>query len=164
MGRVALIGDNSPDYVSLILDIWNSGNSVVLLDKNIPYQRALAMMKEAEVAECMIEEKIYGAWGYTQDDHIKYNVYSSTCGKYSIVPEDVSSNFQSNYLNDEAIVIYSSGTTGQSRGVILSHFAINTNADAILEYMHLKKQDCLYIIKPLVHSSTLVGELLIGYN
>lgn len=49
MGRVALIGDNSPEYVSLILDIWNTGNSVVLLDKNIPYQKALATLLRKEI-------------------------------------------------------------------------------------------------------------------
>ena len=32
MSRVALIGENSVVYVSILLDIWNNGDCAVLLD------------------------------------------------------------------------------------------------------------------------------------
>ena len=70
--------------------------------------------------------------------------------------------FNANYSGSEAVIIYSSGTTGKSKGVILSHFAINTNADAIIEYMNLSISDCIYTIRSLSHSSTLTGELLVA--
>lgn len=56
--------------------------------------------------------------------------------------------FHNKYSNEEAVVLYSSGTTGNSKGVILSHYAINTNADAIFLNLErrLNKMKCL---KPL---------------
>ena len=76
--------------------------------------------------------------------------------------ESIYNRFEPNYSQNEAIVIYSSGTTGRSKGIILSHFAINTNADAIIDYMKVGEKDCLYIAKALSHSSVLTGELLVS--
>lgn len=69
--------------------------------------------------------------------------------------------FHNKYRNEEAVVLYSSGTTGNSKGVILSHYAINTNADAIYKYMDISYPESFAIIKSLCHVSTLVGELLV---
>ena len=70
--------------------------------------------------------------------------------------------YKNNYDNKEAVVLYSSGTTGKAKGIILSHSAISLNADLIAEYMLLSDNDCLYMVKSLSHSSTLIGELLVG--
>ncbi len=78
-----------------------------------------------------------------------------------LLPSEIYAKFRNNYSRDEAIVIYSSGTTGKSKGIILSHFAINTNADAIINYMKPCNNDCMYIVKNLTHSSSITGELLV---
>ena len=55
MSRVALIGDNSIQYISFLVDIWNSGDCAVLINKNTPQQIAIGMMTEAEVTKCIID-------------------------------------------------------------------------------------------------------------
>ena len=60
MSRIALIGENSIEYVSTLLDIWNSGDCAVFIDWRIPIQTAVEMMNEAEVHVCYIEKKYYG--------------------------------------------------------------------------------------------------------
>lgn len=47
MMRVALIGENSIEYVNMLLDIWNNGDCAVLLDWRIPFEAAYQMMLEA---------------------------------------------------------------------------------------------------------------------
>ena len=79
-----------------------------------------------------------------------------------VLPKYISCKFQENYSKNEAIIIYSSGTTGKVKGIILSHFDINTNADAIIDYMKPTTAHCIYIAKTLSHSSTLTGELLVA--
>lgn len=37
MSRVALMGENSVEYISALLDIWNNGDCAVLLDWRIPF-------------------------------------------------------------------------------------------------------------------------------
>ena len=38
MLRIALIGENSVEYVDKLLDIWNSGDCAILLDWRIPFE------------------------------------------------------------------------------------------------------------------------------
>ena len=59
MDRVALIGENSVEYVEKLINIWNEGNCAVLLDWRIPCQTLVEMMLEAGVRLCYIQEKYY---------------------------------------------------------------------------------------------------------
>ncbi len=57
MSRIALIGQNSIEYIDKLLAIWNSGDSAVLIDWQIPIETAVRMMNEADVKKCFIEQK-----------------------------------------------------------------------------------------------------------
>ena len=95
-------------------------------------------------------------------ENISFLPYEKRNISAEYLPQDVYEKFEENYSKSEAVVIYSSGTTGKSKGVILSHYAINTNADAIIEYMKPMANDCISIVKTLSHSSTITGELLVA--
>ena len=58
MDRVALIGENSVEYVNTLINIWNCGDCAVLIDWRIPFFTAVEMMKEANVKQCFIEEQL----------------------------------------------------------------------------------------------------------
>lgn len=160
MSHVGLIGENSIEYINILLDIWNNGDCAVLIDWRTPFKSAVEMMKEASVSKCYIEKKRQEKMK-SIDSGIEYIVYEPTSNVVKILPKEIYNKFSENYTRDEAVVIYSSGTTGKAKGIILSHFAINTNADAIIDYMKPDKNDCIYIIKTLSHSSTITGELLV---
>jgi len=162
MSRVALVGENSIGYINALIDIWNNGDCAVLLDWRIPYKTAYEMMIEAEVRKCYIEERLYNEIKEEINDTIDYIQFQKQSESANLLPQYIYQKFNENYSRDEAVVVYSSGTTGCSKGVVLSHFAINTNADAIIEYMKLNRDDCVYIAKTLSHSSTLTGELMVA--
>lgn len=162
MSRVALIGENSIGYISALIDIWNSGDCAVLLDWRIPFVTVVEMMIEAGVHTCFIEKKLFDKNEMNFPNSIDFIIYEKQDESAEQLPKFIYDKFQENYSPKEAVVIYSSGTTGKSKGIILSHFAINTNADAIIDYMDPFPEDCIYIAKPLSHSSTLTGELLVA--
>ena len=162
MKRIALIGENSVEYINILIDIWNSGNCAVLVDCQIPPQIAVKMMLEAQVAKCYIEHKYYEKLYRVIDETIELIPYEKENTSARLLPTETYDRFQENYSKDEAVVIYSSGTTGKSKGIILSHFAINTNADAIIDYMQPDDSDCMYIVKNITHSSSITGELLVA--
>ena len=162
MGRVALVGDNTVEYISLLIDIWNKGDCAVLLDWRMPFHAILGMMREADAHICYIENKFFAKFGDDLPQDIAFFPFESTIHIPCSLPDDVYRKFKSNYSTDEAVVIYSSGTTGKCKGVILSHYAININAEAIIDYMKPALDDCIYIAKTLSHASTLIGELLVA--
>lgn len=59
MSRVALIGENSVEFIRFLVDIWNNGDCAVLIDRQIPPRSAVEMMFEANVNKCYIEQKYY---------------------------------------------------------------------------------------------------------
>lgn len=160
MSRVALIGDNSIEYIDTLLSIWSDGDCAVLIDCRIPFETAYSMMIEADVRKCFIDRRFLGKIDVSEYTSIEFIPFNSTGNTTMLLPDSIRKKYNQNYSRGEAVVIYSSGTTGKSKGIILSHYAISTNADSILDYMDLSDKDCIYISKPLVHSSTLVGELL----
>ena len=160
MARMGLVGENSVEYVNHLLDIWNNGDCAVLIDWRIPYQTAIEMMKEAGVTVCYLENAKYDL--KESSPEIKFTTYERKSNSAELLPLEIYDKFENNYSQNEAIVLYSSGTTGKAKGIILSHYAINTNADAIIDYMTPTDSDCIYIAKVLSHSSTLTGELLVA--
>lgn len=162
MSRIALIGENSIEFVSMLIDIWNHEDCAVIIDWRIPLETACKMMQEAEVVKCYIESRLVATNIVEKCPDIEFVLYQNTTVRATVLPETLYHKFHKSYSNKEAVCIYSSGTTGASKGIILSYFAINTNADAIQDYMNLQSGDCLYLAKSLTHSSTLIGELLVA--
>lgn len=162
MGRIGLIGENSNEFVEKIIDIWNEDKSVVLIDWRIPLETAIGMLEEAEVEFCYIDSELL----VTQKIDCRKGFFKTyTVRKreeYSPVLENVIEKYRKSYEEKEAIVLYSSGTTGKCKGIRLTHKAITSNADAIRKYMGIDKNDCIGIVKALTHSATFVGELLVG--
>lgn len=161
MSFVGLVGENSIEYIELLLKIWKEGDCAVLIDYRAPILSIINMLKKYNAKKCYIDKKLI-IENDTENLDITFIKYNSYCNDMLLVPEYIYSLFTPNYSNNPAVVIFSSGTTGNYKGIMMSHNAINLNADMIIEKMCLKNNDSLYIIKKFSHSSTLVGELLVS--
>jgi len=62
-------------------------------------------------------------------------------------------------LDDTATVIFSSGSTGEPKGVILSHFNIASNVAQLMQVFMLNKADRILGILPFFHSFGFTGTL-----
>jgi acyl-[acyl-carrier-protein]-phospholipid O-acyltransferase/long-chain-fatty-acid--[acyl-carrier-protein] ligase len=54
--------------------------------------------------------------------------------------------------NDIATIIFSSGSTGEPKGVLLSHFSLDSNVEGIAQVLHVDQYDRLLGILPFFHS------------
>lgn len=162
MSRIGIIGYNSVNLIKKVAEIWNAGDAVVLIDPLMPVIKQFEIMRMTKTELCFIDDSIYQKNLYykSNDSGIAFRSYIGNADFTEVCTE--SFGYKTNYTDDEAVVIFSSGTTGISKGIILTHKAININADAIIEYMGINKNDTLYIAKPFSHSSTFIGEILVS--
>ncbi len=161
MSRVAIIGNNSVEYVGILLNIWKNNDSAVLIDYDTPAETAISMLLETGVSSCYIEDTIKSKYG-VEPLSVRLIEYSLHNKMPCVLPMSIRSLYKERYDESEAIVIFSSGTTGKHKGVSLSHRAINNNADSIIDYMKPSRKDAFYLNKKLTHCSTLIGELLVA--
>ena len=62
--------------------------------------------------------------------------------------------------NAPAVILFTSGSTGAPKGVMLSEGAILSNLEGISSYFPISTEDTILISRPLYHSSVLTGEFL----
>ncbi len=161
MSRVALIGNNSVEYVEKLLSIWNNNDSAVLIDYDTPPSIAFAMLSEVGAGRCYIENSLTDM-NDAAPPTLKTTQYSILNEIPCVLPKSVRDLFKPRYDESEAVVIFSSGTTGKRKGISLSHRAINNNADSIIEYICPTDSDTFYLNKKLTHCSSLIGELIVS--
>ena len=62
------------------------------------------------------------------------------------------------------IILLTSGTTGAPKGIMLSRDNIKSNVEGIGDYLRLTLNDKIFMVKNMNHSSSIIGELLIGLD
>ncbi|MCK6259457.1 acyl--CoA ligase [Fictibacillus sp. KIGAM418] len=65
-------------------------------------------------------------------------------------------------LKNVAFVLYTSGTTHNPKGVMLTYENILSNAEQIKDRLDLKESDCLLVTRPLSYASSITGEIFSG--
>ena len=62
------------------------------------------------------------------------------------------------------IILLTSDTTGAPKGIMLSRDNIKSNVEAIGDYLRLTLNDKIFMVKNMNHSSSIIGELLVGLD
>lgn len=159
--RVCIISENRPEWVISYLGTLRAGCTVVPLDslskpEDIRYLvrrsqarmvlssgkfvKDLGQLEDSEeikpVIVCFDKAESFADWLAGGENALKEGGPSERRG-----PED-----------EEAVLIFTSGTTGTAKGVVLSHRNICFDVAAVLESIPLRETDRLLSVLPLHHT------------
>jgi long-chain acyl-CoA synthetase len=160
--KVMIFSPNRPELVYSFLGTWEQGGTCVNIDYSNNVEELLYVLKDSKPeyiftvreSEEKLEEaiKLYGG-------NIKVFYYDDI-----IVPEDfVVEDERINSPNPEniALMLYTSGTTGDPKGVMISFDNIMSQVEALSKFEVFKKEDVFLALLPLHHIFPLLGSAIV---
>jgi len=156
--QVLIVVETAFEFISALLGAFKAGAVAVPLEATTPKKALLhtatwVNAKALFIASAALEETIHAQ----PSEWSGFNIlFASNIEQNNSVSIEV----QGPLLEEApALILFSSGTTGKPKGIVLSHKAIVANIKAIVGYLQPVPSDTFFIAKSLTHSSTITGEL-----
>jgi len=162
--RVLLIGDNSLFWVASYLGILRAGLVAVPLAPRMSAGELKFIVERAGPKFALINAK------YMNTTKLALaNVQTLTEGIVAQPPEQLHIEYPGTEASDVAAIMFTSGSTGSPRGVMVSHRNIAANTESIVEYLSLTSIDRMMTVLPfhycfgtsLLHTHLRVGGSLV---
>jgi len=181
--RIAVISENRYEWTLAYLSTVNGVGIIVPLDKSLPKEELKNSLERSE-AEAVFYSKKYEDIMYEIKDNpnnkVKYyismdkeenenNMYSQKAlinDGFELIKNGDKRFIESKIDNDAmAVMLFTSGTTAQSKAVMLSHTNITSNLKDIVGTFKMEKEDVFLSFLPLHHVfECTVGFLLAIYS
>ena len=179
--RVAILADNHPRWVAAYLGIIAAGGVAVPLDTAYHADQVAKLVKDGgsellvcdlkhlEVAQkavagtnvdLMLTE---GASGLRPDGQPRAAVPTRPVGDFDGIFAERLPGFKPvrRELSDLASLLYTSGTTADPKGVMLTHANLLGEADAVFAWAHIGPSDAILGVLPLFHVLSQMANLLL---
>ncbi|MDD1673745.1 MAG: acyl--CoA ligase [Methanomicrobiales archaeon] len=157
-----LLAENSRFFIICYLAIIRSGNTVILLETRIGDADLAQIRKTCSISAYFVQER-YAARFSDASPHL----YSER-----ILDErsDSMPAYPTTQRDEVAVIVFTSGTTGAKKGVMLTHDNLVSNTEAIISYLSpLSPNDRICVVLPfyycygasLLHTHLRVGGSMI---
>ena len=152
--RIAYLVNPGFDYVSIQWGIWRAGGIAVPLCVKHPVPSLSYVLSD------------------TSASHVIYSAdFKTTIQDLEALHQDIPMTHIANlnaelcelpevHLDEDALILYTSGTTGNPKGVVLSHSNLNAQITALIEAWKWSNNDTILNVLPLHHIHGIVNAML----
>lgn len=143
--------NTSESFLLTYLSILKSGNIAVLIEKGLSENRYLYICKKFKLDFFITEKKLENI--FFKDLNFTKNQCSDylTKKKINLYKLRTSKKIHKG-IKDVAIVLFTSGSTGEKKGVMLTHQNLITNTESILKILPIRRNDIVNLILPTTYS------------
>ena len=171
--RVAIIAKPSVGWAVAFFAIQRLGGVAVPLDAGLRPAEVARILKEAEVKLLFASPSRYEELLPLADqvpslgEVVSVEAMPGALSLWELLPEEVEAAPDARPdQEDLALLMYTSGTTGDSKGVMLCHRNVSSNVEGILEAIQVTPEDKLVTIVPWYHiyglTATLIAPIAAG--
>lgn len=144
--RVAILMDNCPEYVIAYFAILRAGGIAVPINSFLVPEEISYILNDSG---CRI--LIYSSRFLPYLEKLKRSVAGLTVTDFDGIGKEEKEPYKGEE-DDVAVMLYTSGTTGFPKGVMLTHKNLLSNAEACRKAMHIVQKDRILLFLPLFHS------------
>ena len=157
--KVALVSPNTFEWVYAFFAIQWVGGVAIPVDTRLKGTEIRHIIKHSETRYLIIASNKYEEiQEHLEDIDLKIIELDNITQKIALL-EPVETPYYRD-LEDTACLFYTSGTTGSSKGVMLTHKNIASNLDAFYKCFDYGPGDVFYLLIPLSHSFGITVSLL----
>lgn len=160
--HVAVSGKNSPEWAVVYLSVLYAGGVIIPIDYGLHTYEVDSLLKTAKPMFFFVDEEKYD---YFFEESKKQSfigaVYSLNKNRadryvYNLEAEPLSTYFPLQET-DTAAILFTSGTMGTPKGVMLSHRNIVSDCYIAQSHLTIFATDIFYALLPIHHSYTMVA-------
>jgi len=156
--KVATYSYNHIDTVSLYFACWVIGAVVVPMNVNEDNERIEYILDNSKVKIIFTRNEYYVNMHMLVGKK-KIKIINFDSNTYHELPNELTKNFKVSN-DDECLIVYTSGTTGNPKGVVLTQYNLLVNADSISKWYKLGKGDAMMCVLPIHHVNGTVVTLV----
>jgi long-chain acyl-CoA synthetase len=159
--RIALTGKNSPEWAVAYLAILFAGAVVVPLDYQLKTEELAGLIAFSGARLLFVDEEKYSGFE-TSPSTIKEKISLSPSTPDYILDLPQTASLRREALGDEelAAIMFTSGTTGDPKGVMLSHRNLVSDTYLAQDNLSITCNDVFYALLPIHHSYTMTAVFL----
>ncbi len=157
--KVALSGKNSPEWTIAYLSILFAGGTVVPIDYQLRPEEISSLFEFSDAEIFFIDSEKYDEIKPANGKIQKLSLSLEKPGYVLNLKPAGNSNAEVEKpgLEDLAAVLYTSGTTGNQKGVMLTHKNLVSDCFLSQGHMEILPSDVFYALLPLHHSYTMLA-------
>ena len=155
--KVAVTGKNSPEWAVAYLGILFAGAIVVPIDYQLKQEEIERLLKTADVSILFVDEEKYGRF-IEQAGQLKTIIsLKKGVGTYIYDLDGPAANIEQAVETDLAAILFTSGTTGNPKGVMLTHKNFVSDCYIAQSNLNIYHTDVFYALLPIHHSYTMLA-------
>jgi long-chain acyl-CoA synthetase len=172
--RCAILANNSPRWVAAYLGTMAAGCVIVPLDTAFKPEQVAKLLKDSGASLLFVDadhlETAKSAWSDISNVEpaalgrvFVIDSHTSAAGSFdAVLAQPVQPLAPLNTVSDDlAVLLYTSGTTSDPKGVMLTHGNLNAEADAVFQSLQLGPDDAILGVLPLFHALAQMANLLL---
>jgi long-chain acyl-CoA synthetase len=186
--RVALYLQNNPSFVIALLGVWKAGGAAVVVNPMYRQRELEYLLSDSGATVLVCLDELYQevvthviASGKTQVKHViisspRDDQTRDDCRVFPIdsppanvlrlgeVTAAIDPNLPQTRPapDDLAVLMYTSGTTGQPKGAMITHRALSFSSQTYRDWIGIGSEDRILGVAPLFHITGLVGHVGVG--